>query len=137
MQRSLVVAAVILVGGAAFPAQGRAQSPATTAAAGVDSLARARMYTKWFYTGAVDSVWAHVSPAGQKALGDPSAIKEDMRRLGTWGREVAVLDERFVRTGNRLEYRRTVRTANRPSPMLVSLTTNASGLLVGWQFTEA
>ena len=33
----------------------------TMASAGTDSLAVARKYTVWFYTGQVDSLWAHQS----------------------------------------------------------------------------
>ncbi len=33
----------------------------TMASAGTDSLALARKYTVWFYTGQVDSLWAHQS----------------------------------------------------------------------------
>ncbi|HEV8264718.1 MAG TPA: hypothetical protein VGQ06_07190 [Gemmatimonadales bacterium] len=110
-----------------------AQSPAASASPRpVDSLALARQYTRWFYTGQVDSLMAH-HPAAQR--GD-SAIRAELEarvsqlalRAGT---EVQVLEEKFVRRNGRPQYWRTARFTDFSEPILLRWVINPSGEIVG------
>ena len=68
-RRAVVAGLGIILG--AFPAMaqstGSAHSGPTMASTATDSLAIARKYTAWFFTGQVDSLWAHQSAEGKKS----------------------------------------------------------------------
>lgn len=72
----------------------------------VDSLARARQLTEWFYAGQMDSVLAYAIPEvrqeGAAELNQRLAFLRN--RAGT---ELRVLEERFVRRNGDTQYWRT------------------------------
>ena len=62
-----VVLALTASGATAQNGAGAAATGPTMASAGTDSLAVARKYTVWFYTGQADSLRAHQSADGELA----------------------------------------------------------------------
>ena len=62
--KTVIIGALLALTASGATAQngaGAAATGPTMASAGTDSLAVARKYTVWFYTGQVDSLWAHQS----------------------------------------------------------------------------
>ncbi len=69
----------------------------TMASAGTDSLAVARKYTVWFYTGQVDSLWAHQSAELRKDSTPAELMTTLIQVTGDVGVEEKVIEERFVK----------------------------------------
>ena len=100
-----------------------AQTPAPAAPAAVpaptpptkldnDSLEFARQVTLWFYSGVVDSLWAHTSPEWQAAMESKdrwSAMFGDfIQRLGS---ETELVEERWMKRNGQRQYVRVLRAA--------------------------
>ena len=77
-----------------------------------DSLEFARQVTLWFYSGQVDSLWAHTSPEWQSAMGSKdrwSAMFGDfIQRLGS---ETELVQERWIKRNGQRQYVRVLRAA--------------------------
>ena len=103
----------------AAPLAAQTPAPAAPAAAPTpppklddDSLEFARQVTLWFYSGAVDSLWAHTSPEWQAAMGSKdrwSAMFGDfIQRLGS---ETELVQERWIKRNGQRQYVRVLRAA--------------------------
>jgi hypothetical protein len=114
-----------------LPATARSQAVAPGPAAD-DSLARARRFTSWFFEGAADSIWAHLSPGLREAAASTDAVRAAIDRVSRWGSETALIAEGFDRFRGRTEYRRTMRCAGSRGPMMASLIFDSAGRIVGW-----
>jgi hypothetical protein len=66
----------------------------TMASTGTDSLAIARKYTAWFFTGQMDSLWSHQSAEGKKENSPAQLLETLIQLTGRVGVEEKVLDER-------------------------------------------
>ena len=102
-----------------------------------DSLVRARRFMTWFFTGAVDSIWAHLTPPGQQAYPTPDALHAVVDKIASWGREVGPVSEGFDRVNGRTRYHRTTHFEHRGSPMTAALEFDTEWHLVGWRFGES
>jgi len=107
-------------------------APAALAAqARPDSLALARKFTLWFYTGQFDSLLAH-SPADRQ---DSTARRQYAAQLDQLsvraGTETAVIEEKFAMRNGRPQYWRTARFSNFPEPILLRWVIDGNGLLIG------
>lgn len=84
----------------------------------MDSLALARQYTQWFYGGMMDSLVAHYDPTGDKPTAD-----DFMRQLELVitraGREVSVVEEKFVKRHGQTQYWRAARFDSMDEPLLI------------------
>ena len=130
--RSLVLPASLLA-----QVAGVALAAAQTVAPPMDSLARGRHYTQWFFSGQADSLWAHLSPAAQEALGSVAAIRTESAGMQQWGVQGALLSEQIIPRGTGWEYRRTMRMTHEHAPMMATLIFNANGEIVGWRHGKA
>jgi hypothetical protein len=121
--RSILIAAAYLLMAGPLLAQAPGAAPA------VDSLARARQYTEWFYQGRMDSLvehWATMTPPSPAELDRRRSFLES--RVGT---EVEVLDEKFVKRRGRTQYWRTARFSRYQEPMLIRWVLDPQGWLAG------
>ena len=85
----------------------------------IDSLALARQYTVWFYTGMADSLIAHMDPTDSTP---PNAerILQQLDLLSTRaGNEVEVIEEKFVKRNGQTQYWRTAKFDNMSEPILL------------------
>ena len=108
--RFLSVVAALMITAPVLIAQAKPARP--------DSLALARQFTTWFYTGQIDSLLAH-SPADRR---DSTARHDFMEQLDQLsvraGTETQVIEERFAMRNGRPQYWRTARFTNYPEPIL-------------------
>lgn len=96
-----------------------------------DSLALARQFTVWFYTGQLDSLMAHhPAEARDSTLRQRLAqrFEELTLRAGT---ETAVIEEKFVMRNGRPQYWRTARFSEFPEPLLIRWVINEKGEIAG------
>jgi hypothetical protein len=115
-----IVLPLLLVASAA-----QAQSPRP------DSLALARKFTTWFYTGQFDSLLAH-SPADRSDSVARRHYAEQLDQLSVRaGVETAVVEEKFAMRNGRPQYWRTARFSNFPEPILLRWVIDEKGLLIG------
>jgi hypothetical protein len=106
----------------------------TMASAGTDSLALARKYTVWFYTGQVDSLWAHQS-AEAKQNSTPAELMATLIQVtGDVGVEEKVIDERFVKRLGKTQYWRTAQFSGGAETFMVRLALTPQGELAGFGF---
>lgn len=97
-----------------------------------DSLALARQYTVWFYTGQVDSLMAHHTLDQQRDTTLRRRLGEQMEQVAIRaGVETAVVEEKFVKRNQRTQYWRTARFSNFPEPFLVRWVMNPDGTIGG------
>jgi hypothetical protein len=83
MRSALLAAGLVLIAVPAVQAQ----------AAIPDSFALARQYTEWFYTGEIDSLWAHHSAETQKEMGTQRELLDNITQLtSVAGTEVQILE---------------------------------------------
>jgi hypothetical protein len=109
-----------------------AQPLAAQATRPVDSLALARQYTQWLYAGQVDSLLAHY-PAGSRDSTARRAIQQDIDRLATRaGKEVQVIEEKFVRRNGRPQYWRTAQFSDLSDLILLRWVINSNGEITGF-----
>ena len=102
-----------------------------------DSLARARRFMTWFFMGAVDSIWSHLTPPGQQAYPTPDALHAVVDKIASWGREVGAVSEGFDRVNGLTRYHRTTHFEHRGPLMTAALEFDKEWHLVGWQFHES
>ena len=96
-----------------------------------DSLALARKFTTWFYTGQVDSLLAH-SPADNRDSTSRRRYAEQLDQLSVRaGVETAVIEEKFAMRNGRPQYWRTARFSNFPEPILLRWVIDGNGQLIG------
>jgi len=106
----------------------------TMASAGTDSLAVARKYTVWFYTGQVDSLWAHQSADAKKNSTPAELMSTLIQVTGDVGVEEKVIDERFVKRLGKTQYWRTAQFSGGGEPFMVRLALTPQGELAGLGF---
>jgi hypothetical protein len=145
MKRLMLRVATGALGAAIFlvATGARAQSPATPAAApagptmattGADSLAIARKYTAWFFTGQMDSLWSHQS-AERKKENTPAQLLETLIQLtGQVGVEDRVVDEHFVKRLGNTQYWRTSQYSGGGEAFMVRMVLSPRGEFVGFGF---
>lgn len=97
-----------------------------------DSLALARQYTMWFYTGQVDSLIAHHPLAERSDTTLRRQLTQQSEQVALRaGVESAVIEEKFVKRNRRTQYWRTARFSNFPEPFLVRWIINPDGTIGG------
>jgi len=108
------------------------QVPAATPAQKPDSLALARQYTAWFYTGQVDSLIAHhAADARSDTTLRRRLVQQSEQVALRAGDETAVIEEKFVKRNGRTQYWRTARFSTFPEPFLVRWVMNPDGTIGG------
>lgn len=138
--RTFQTAAVATALTLAVPTLAHAQNAAppptgpTMASAGVDSLAVARKFTAWFFTGQMDSLWAHQSAEVKKAFSAAAMLERLMQFAGQTGVEEKVLEERFVKRLGKTQYWRTSQYSGGGEPFMLRLAFSPQGELVGMGF---
>ena len=113
MKKAIVLGVALLVSTSAAHAQNQRQP--------IDTLALARQYTQWFYTGMADSLIAHQDPSDTSAASrDPERLLQRMDQLTSRaGNEVEVIEEKFVKRNGLTQYWRTAKFDNFPEPILL------------------
>lgn len=106
----------------------------TMASAGTDSLAVARKYTVWFYTGQVDSLWAHQSADAKKSNTPAQLMATLMQLTGEVGVEEKVIEERFVKRLGKTQYWRTAQFSGGGEPFMVRMVLTPQGEFAGFGF---
>lgn len=97
-----------------------------------DSLALARQYTVWFYTGEVDSLIAHYSTESRRDTTLRHDITAQMEQLALRaGTETAVIEEKFVKRNGRTQYWRTAKFTDFGEPILLRWVINPDGTIGG------
>ena len=97
-----------------------------------DSLALARRFTAWFYTGQVDSLLAHYPAETRSDSSARSRLQQNFDQLTVRaGTETAVIEEKFVMRNGRPQYWRTARFSDFPEPLLIRWVINGNGEIVG------
>ena len=110
--RTILAVAALVVGGQA--AQAQTHTPP------VDSLALARQFTVWFYTGMTDSLLAHYNPADSVGKGEAENILGALDQLTSRaGNEVSVIEEKFIKRNGHTQYWRTAKFDNMEEPILL------------------
>lgn len=93
-------------------------SAAAQATKPVDSLALCRQYTQWFFTGQMDSVFAHTA-SDARADQSTEALQQRLEQMTVRaGTEVEVLEEKFVKRNGRTQYWRTSKFTDFEEPLL-------------------
>jgi len=115
---------------AASPAA--AQTPAAVRPAGIDSMALARKWTKWFYDGSVDSlVAAHEAGARTPEL-KQSLERNYLQLTSIGGAEVGVVEEKFVKRNGNTQYWRTANfTEFKAEPLMLRWAVNKNWEIIG------
>ena len=106
----------------------------TMASAGTDSLAVARKYTAWFFTGQVDSLWAHQSPEAKKSNTPAQLMATLLQLTGEVGVEDKVIEERFVKRLGKTQYWRTSSFSGGGEPFMVRVVLTPKGEFGGFGF---
>jgi hypothetical protein len=104
------------------------------ASAGTDSLAVARKYTVWFYTGQVDSLWAHQSADAKKSNTPAQLMATLMQLTGEVGVEEKVIEERFVKRLGKTQYWRTAQFSGGGEPFMVRMVLTPQWEFAGFGF---
>ena len=97
-----------------------------------DSLALARRFTAWFYTGQFDSLMAHHPVEARRDSAVRRRLQQDLDDLSARaGTETAVIEEKFVLRNGRPQYWRTARFSDFAEPLLIRWVINGNGEIVG------
>lgn len=98
-----------------------------------DSLALARQYTVWLYTGQVDSLFAHHPADAQRDTTLRQRIRASVDQLALHaGTETKVIEEKFVKRNGRTQYWRTATFSDfAAEPLLVRWVLNPDGTIGG------
>jgi len=97
-----------------------------------DSLALARQYTVWLYTGQVDSLFAHHPADAQRDTTLRQRIRGSVDQLALRaGTETSVIEEKFVKRNGRTQYWRTAKFSDFGEPLLVRWVLNPDGTIGG------
>jgi hypothetical protein len=111
-----------------------AATGSTMAATKIDSLALARRYTAWFYTGQTDSLWAHQSAEGKQTNTPAQLLQTLIEVSGQVGVEQNVIDERFVRRLGKTQYWRTSQFSASGEPFMLRMVLTPQGEFAGFGF---
>jgi len=106
----------------------------TMSSAGTDSLAVARKYTAWFFTGQVDSLWAHQSPEAKKSNTPAQLMATLLQLTGEVGVEHKVIEEQFVKRLGKTQYWRTSSFSGGGEPFMVRVVLTPKGEFGGFGF---
>lgn len=97
-----------------------------------DTLALARQYTVWFYTGQVDSLIAHHPATAQRDTALRRRITAEMEMLAVRaGTETAVIEEKFVKRNGATQYWRTAKFTDMGEPILLRWVITPEGKIGG------
>lgn len=108
------------------------QAPAAPAPQRPDSLALARQYTVWLYTGEVDSLIAHHPADAQRDTTLRRRITARMEELAVRaGTETAVIEEKFVKRNGATQYWRSAKFTDFAEPLLLRWVINPDGTIGG------
>ena len=128
MRRLLpLLALVTLLGSIGAPTRARAQQ------APVDSLAVGRTFTRWFYTGKGDSVFARLAPKMREKMPNPDAVNRQYQAVtGAAGDEDSVIREEITpREAGGFIYRRTAKFKKVSIPFQLIWTVMPDGMVDG------
>lgn len=107
------------------------QAP-TTAPQKPDSLALARQYTVWFYTGQADSLIAHYAASARADTSLRRQLTSRMEMVAVRaGTEMAVIEEKFVKRNGATQYWRTAKFSDMSEPFLLRWVMNPDGTIGG------
>jgi hypothetical protein len=135
--KTVIIGALLALTASGATAQngaGAAATGPTMASAGTDSLAVARKYTVWFYTGQVDSLRAHQSADAKKDSTPTELMATLIQLTGDIGVEEKVIEERFVKRLGKTQYWRTAQFSGGGEPFIVRLALTPQGELAGFGF---
>jgi hypothetical protein len=108
------------------------QAPQASQAPKRDTLALARQFTVWLYTGQVDSLFAHHPADAQRDTTLRQRIRASVDQLALRaGTETAVIEEKFVKRNGRTQYWRTAKFSDFGEPLLVRWVLNPDGTIGG------
>ena len=108
------------------------QAPQAPQAPKRDTLALARQFTVWLYTGQVDSLFAHHPADAQRDTTLRTRIRASVDQLALRaGTETAVIEEKFVKRNGRTQYWRTAKFSDFAEPLLVRWVLNPDGTIGG------
>jgi hypothetical protein len=97
-----------------------------------DTLALARQYTVWFYTGQVDSLIAHHPAGAQRDTTLRRRLNAQMEMLTVRaGTETAVIEEKFVKRNGATQYWRTAKFTDMGEPILLRWVITPDGKIGG------
>jgi hypothetical protein len=97
-----------------------------------DTLALARQYTVWFYTGQVDSLMAHHPASAQRDTTVRRQLTARMEQVAVRaGTETAVIEEKFVKRNGATQYWRTAKFTDMSEPFLLRWVINPDGTIGG------
>ncbi len=113
--------ALLLAGGSAA-----AQTPKL-----VDSLALSRQYTVWFFSGQLDSLFAHHAPETRAGMSKDVLQNSLVEMTTRAGSEVEVLEEKFVKRNGRTQYWRTSKFSDFEEPLLFRLALDSELQIIG------
>lgn len=101
-------------------------------AARPDSLALARQYTEWLYTGMGDSLLAHTAPSSREGIPSADWWMERTNLIGTrGGLETEVISEDFRMRNGRPQYWRVARFSDMQEPLLLRWVIDDNGMIAG------
>ena len=135
--KTVAIGALLALTASGAVAQNNAAPAATgptMATAGTDSLAIARKYTAWFFTGQVDSLWAHQSPEAKKSNTPAQLMTTLMQLTGEVGVEDKVIEERFVKRLGKTQYWRTSSFSGGGEPFMLRMVLTPQGEFAGFGF---
>lgn len=111
-----------------------AASGPTMASTRTDSLAVARKYIAWFFTGQMDSLWSHQSVEDKKKNTPAQLLQTLIQLTGDVGVEEKVLDEHFVKRLGHTQYWRTSQFSGDGEAFMVRMVLSSQGEFAGFGF---
>ncbi len=135
-RRAAVAGLGIILGALPAMAQSTGAAPTgpTMANTATDSLAIARKYAAWFFTGQVDSLWAHQSAEGKKSNTPAELLQTLMDLTGQVGVEDRIVEERFVKRLGKTQYWRTSQFSGGGEAFMVRMVLTPQGEFAGFGF---
>jgi hypothetical protein len=125
----LILCALIPVAGAVACGRSPLMTPPLTST----PLEAGRTYTTWFYEGAVDDLWARLSPSLQVAFHNKSGLRAFRQEVrAQMGTEQNVAEERITPWLSSSIYSRTAAFDGYPQPVLVQWTLADDGIALGF-----
>jgi len=107
------------------------QAPTSPAPQKPDTLALARQYTAWFYTGQVDSLLAHYASGGRDSTQRQQLTARMEQVAVRAGTEMAVIEEKFVKRNGATQYWRTAKFSDMSEPFLLRWVITPDGKIGG------
>jgi murein DD-endopeptidase MepM/ murein hydrolase activator NlpD len=112
---------------------GAAPAAAQTADADSARMRTGRTYTRWFYEGKVDSLWARFHPVMHELVpGPPKLAAFRAETVGQWGAEAEVLSESARMESGATLYTREMRFASAPGRFEIVWATLPDGRVIGF-----